>query len=110
MTNPTPDRSSDTTVPHLTVVVPAFNEEENVVPLAEEIVGALDQLPGGFELILVDGSTYPKPGRFLLIDRQVDPTTGTFKVGAQFANPERFGQVIIGTGGHGYRQIAGQTV
>lgn len=40
------------------------------------------------ELILVDGSSYPKPGRFLLIDRQVDPTTGTFKVGALFPNPE----------------------
>ena len=40
------------------------------------------------ELILVDGSSYPKPGRFLLLDRQVDPTTGTFKVGAVFPNPE----------------------
>jgi membrane fusion protein (multidrug efflux system) len=40
------------------------------------------------ELLLVDGSTYPKPGRFLLLDRQVDPTTGTFKVGALFPNPE----------------------
>jgi membrane fusion protein (multidrug efflux system) len=40
------------------------------------------------ELILVDGSSYPKPGRFLLLDRQVDPTTGTFKVGALFPNPE----------------------
>ena len=40
------------------------------------------------ELILVDGSKYPKQGRFLLLDRQVDPTTGTFKVGALFPNPE----------------------
>ncbi len=40
------------------------------------------------ELILVDGSSYPKPGRFLLLDRQVDPTTGTFKVGGVFPNPE----------------------
>ena len=40
------------------------------------------------ELILVDGSRYPKPGRFLLLDRQVDPTTGTFKVGALFPNPD----------------------
>lgn len=40
------------------------------------------------ELILVDGSTYPKPGRFLLLDRQVDPTTGTFKVGALFPNAD----------------------
>lgn len=40
------------------------------------------------ELILLDGSTYPKVGKFSLMNRQVDPTTGTFKVGAQFANPD----------------------
>jgi len=40
------------------------------------------------ELILLDGSTYPKVGKFALMNRQVDPTTGTFKVGAQFANPQ----------------------
>lgn len=40
------------------------------------------------ELILVDGSKYPKVGKFSLIDRQVDATTGTFKVGALFPNPD----------------------
>jgi membrane fusion protein (multidrug efflux system) len=40
------------------------------------------------ELILLDGSRYPKVGKFSLMNRQVDPTTGTFKVGALFANPE----------------------
>ena len=40
------------------------------------------------ELVLLDGSTYPKVGKFALMNRQIDPTTGTFKVGAQFANPE----------------------
>ncbi len=49
-------------------------------------VTKVEKIP--LELILVDGSTYPKPGRFLLIDRQVDPTTGTFKVGALFPNPD----------------------
>lgn len=39
-------------------------------------------------LILVDGTTYPKSGRFSLLNRQVDPTTGTFKVGALFSNPD----------------------
>ncbi len=43
--------------PRLSVIVPAFNEEENIVPLAEEIIGALDALPGGFELILVDDAS-----------------------------------------------------
>ena len=49
-------------------------------------VTKVEKIP--LELILVDGSTYPKPGRFLLADRQVDPTTGTFKVGALFPNPD----------------------
>ncbi|MFZ4535488.1 efflux RND transporter periplasmic adaptor subunit [Propionivibrio sp.] len=39
-------------------------------------------------LILLDGSTYPKTGKFSLFNRQVDPTTGTFKVGALFPNPD----------------------
>ena len=39
-------------------------------------------------LILIDGSTYPKEGKFNLMNRQVDTTTGTFKVGALFPNPD----------------------
>jgi membrane fusion protein (multidrug efflux system) len=44
--------------------------------------------PRPIELILVDGSSYPEQGKFLLLDRQVDPTTGTFKAAAQFPNPK----------------------
>jgi membrane fusion protein (multidrug efflux system) len=47
---------------------------------------ALSQIP--LELILIDGTTFPMPGRFALLNRQVDPTTGTFKVGALFPNPK----------------------
>jgi membrane fusion protein (multidrug efflux system) len=39
------------------------------------------------ELVLADGSTYPHKGHLALADRQIDPTTGTLKVGALFANP-----------------------
>jgi len=39
------------------------------------------------ELILADGSTYPNKGRLALADRQIDPGTGTLKVGSLFANP-----------------------
>lgn len=46
-----------TTKPHLSVVVPLYNEEENVPALLEEIAAVAPQLPA-FELILVDdGST-----------------------------------------------------
>ena len=44
---------------HLSVVIPAFNEEQNVVPVLEETVRALSAEPemGSFEIIVVnDGS------------------------------------------------------
>jgi membrane fusion protein (multidrug efflux system) len=39
-------------------------------------------------LILLDGSVYPHPGKITVFNRQVDATTGTFKAGASFANPD----------------------
>lgn len=39
------------------------------------------------ELILADGSVYPHKGKLVLADRQIDPTTGTLKVGSVFENP-----------------------
>lgn len=39
------------------------------------------------ELILADGSPYPQPGRFFVVDRQVDVRTGTLRVAALFPNP-----------------------
>jgi len=51
------------------------------------------------ELILVDGSTYPHQGKVSVLNRQVDVTTGTFKVASLFPNannllrPGQFGRV-----------------
>jgi len=45
-----------------------------------------EQMP--LQLILANGSVYPHEGRFALVDRQVDPTTGTLKVGALFPNKD----------------------
>lgn len=39
------------------------------------------------ELVLADGSVYPYKGRLALADRQIDPTTGTLRVGSLFPNP-----------------------
>lgn len=39
-------------------------------------------------LILADGSEHPDKGEFVFIDRAVDVKTGTFRVRAQFANPD----------------------
>jgi dolichol-phosphate mannosyltransferase len=65
MTNPTVNSFPDNNTFRLSVVVPAYNEEENVVPLAEEIVSALDGLPGGFELILIDDASTDATSRLI---------------------------------------------
>lgn len=39
------------------------------------------------ELILVDGTTYPQPGKFLIADRQVDQKTGAIRLAGVFPNP-----------------------
>jgi glycosyltransferase involved in cell wall biosynthesis len=44
--------------PEVSAVVPLRNEEENVVPLHDELTGVLDQLAVSYEVILIDdGST-----------------------------------------------------
>jgi membrane fusion protein (multidrug efflux system) len=42
------------------------------------------------ELILADGSVYPRKGTFAFADRQVDVKTGTIKVAVIFPNPGNF--------------------
>jgi membrane fusion protein (multidrug efflux system) len=39
------------------------------------------------DLILTDGRIYPRKGKILLADRQVDPSTGTIRIVAAFPNP-----------------------
>ena len=46
----------------------------------------MEELP--LELILADGSVYPHAGHMAIMDRQIDPTTGTMKIGTLFPNPD----------------------
>jgi len=39
------------------------------------------------ELILADGSVFPRPGEYSFADREVDPATGTLKIAVLFPNP-----------------------
>lgn len=41
------------------------------------------------ELILADGSVFPHKGRRIIVDRSVDPKTGTLSFVAEFPNPDR---------------------
>jgi RND family efflux transporter MFP subunit len=56
------------------------------------------------ELILADGTVYPRRGKVLLTDRQVDTNTGTIRLVAAFPNPGnilrpgQYGRVRIQTG------------
>ena len=51
-------RSSRTKAPYLSIVLPMFNEEENIQPQYREIVAAVDPLGLDYEIVFVDdGST-----------------------------------------------------
>jgi membrane fusion protein (multidrug efflux system) len=56
------------------------------------------------KLILANGAAHPEPGKIVFIDRAVDPKTGTLRVRAAFANPQRtlrpgmFGRIIADLG------------
>jgi membrane fusion protein, multidrug efflux system len=55
-------------------------------------------------LILADGSVHPQKGKFVFIDRAVDPTTATLRLRAEFPNPEKllrpgmFGRIRVDIG------------
>jgi membrane fusion protein (multidrug efflux system) len=40
-------------------------------------------------LVLADGSVYEHRGHLLAVDREIDPKTGTIRLGATFPNPNR---------------------
>jgi membrane fusion protein (multidrug efflux system) len=60
---------------------------ERITALALGTVPANQRIP--FQLILSDGAIYPRPGSFLIADRQVDPKTGTIRIATVFPNPDR---------------------
>ena len=48
-----------------------------------------------FTVTLPDGSVYPSPGKLYLIDRAVDPQTGTIKARIVFPNPQKMLKVGV---------------
>jgi membrane fusion protein, multidrug efflux system len=63
-----------------------INISEQEYMKAVESEKRIETLP--LELILTDGSTYAHQGHFSVMDRQVDPTTGTMKIGILFPNKD----------------------
>src|SRR6266481_1481421 len=70
-----------------------FPISEQAYVLAQKQSGAVSTehavsfFGNSLDLILTDGSTYPRKGKILLADRQVDPNTGTIRLVAAFPNP-----------------------
>ncbi|MEI6127155.1 MAG: glycosyltransferase family 2 protein [Pseudomonadota bacterium] len=55
-------------VPYLSVIIPVFNEEDNLSPLTEELVGVLKAINRPYEIIFIDdGSNDASPERLNLI-------------------------------------------
>jgi dolichol-phosphate mannosyltransferase len=59
--------------PEISVVVPLRNESANVLPLTKRIFAALERLPGGVELILVDDASSDDSWQQILRARQTFP-------------------------------------
>lgn len=57
---------TDMSTPRLSVISPAHDEQENVLPLVEEIHAALHEMVGGFEVIVVDDGSNDETRRRLL--------------------------------------------
>jgi membrane fusion protein, multidrug efflux system len=65
--------------------------EQEYLRIADKIKPRIDLLreknPVPLELTLANGSVYGQQGRILFADRQVDPSTGTIRIVADFKNP-----------------------
>ncbi len=63
---------------------------------------SIDQVP--VTLLLSDGSEHPQQGKFVFMDRSVDPKTGTIRLRCEFPNPTKvlrpglFGRIRVHAG------------
>jgi len=57
----------------ISIIVPVFDEEDNVLPLAREVAKALDKEPRAFELVFVDDASRDKTWQRIQEARRLDP-------------------------------------
>ncbi|HEY2422607.1 MAG TPA: efflux RND transporter periplasmic adaptor subunit [Chthoniobacterales bacterium] len=62
--------------------------KDNADALQEAMQKPESERAEAIELVFADGTVYPRKGKFSFVDRQVDPTTGTILIAANFPNPE----------------------
>jgi glycosyltransferase involved in cell wall biosynthesis len=76
--------------PALSVVIPLYNEAENVADLHAQLTAALDPMAVPYELLLVDdGSTDDTPRRLLEIERR-DPRVRVLRLRRNFGQTAAF--------------------
>lgn len=63
------------------------SEQEYLAAHRQAAAGGGGMWSKGLELVLADGSVYPRKGTFFMEDRQVDVNTGTMRMAALFSNP-----------------------
>jgi len=57
----------------ISIIVPVFDEADNVLPLAREVAGALDKEPRAFELLFVDDASRDGTWERIEEARRIDP-------------------------------------
>ena len=57
----------------VSIIVPVYNEAENVMPLAREVVAAMAKVPRQYELVFVDDASTDDTSARILEAHQLDP-------------------------------------
>jgi membrane fusion protein (multidrug efflux system) len=83
-----------TTVSSVNPIKSYINVSEREYLAVRESTKNPENIP--LQITLADGSVYPHKGKLALSDRQIDPTTGTLKIGTLFPNPDN----ILRPGGY----------
>ncbi|HWL52335.1 MAG TPA: efflux RND transporter periplasmic adaptor subunit [Chthoniobacteraceae bacterium] len=85
-TDPTPLATLSTVDP---VRVYFQVSEQTYLKASERFSGHVKEAAGQFpvKMILADGSVYPRDGRFVAVDREVQGSTGTIRIAVEFPNP-----------------------
>jgi membrane fusion protein (multidrug efflux system) len=82
-----PELTTVSTVDPIKVYVPISEQEYMRFSRGADQRGNSGHKGLNLELILADGSVFPRQGRLCVADRQVDQGTGTIRVATIFANP-----------------------
>jgi glycosyltransferase involved in cell wall biosynthesis len=64
---------SDPAAPRFSVVIPLYRERDNVDPLLDELIGVMEALGGGFEVLCVDDGSDDGTGEAITARAAADP-------------------------------------